>query len=146
MGHHAEEWDLTQLRQKLNIGFLGEALTTTDGGVEHKTGDLQAVCVGLADGQQGVIDGAEAEAGDDYYRKFQGFGEIGYEIVIADRNEESAGAFDENYIVTHGQLLVRAEDLAEVDAFALDFCGDARRERAPKINGIDRVERLLMIH
>jgi len=93
-----------------------------------------------------VIDGAEAEAGDDYEREVQGFREVGDKVIIADRDEEAPCPFDENDFVTFSQLLIGSQNFSEVNGLALEFGGDAGSQWMSKVDGIDHVEWLLVIH
>src|ERR1039458_4176616 len=144
--HHTEQRDFAEVWEDTDVCSFGQAMTTAGGVVEHEAGDLQSTCVGLANGQQSVIEGAEAEAGDDYYLEFQGFREVGDEVILPDWDEEAPCPFDEDHIVAPCQLLVRAKNPAEVDVLAFDFCRHTRRQRIAQIDGVDDVERLLVIH
>jgi len=62
--HYTEQRGLAKFWQDADVCFSashGDA----DGVVEDEAGNFQSMPTGLADGQQSVIDCAEAEAGDD---------------------------------------------------------------------------------
>ena len=87
----------TPPNDSISSGFVS-ALASVPGERPFSTtaGDLETPAPHRLEREERVVDGAEPRAGDDEERQPEPAGEIGDRPVLADRNEQPAGALDES--------------------------------------------------
>ena len=83
----AEDVHVAEARDLGSIVVLVGAAGVEDA-AEHDAGDRQPVTARLADGEEGVVDGAERGARDDEQRQREAHGEVGAEDIFGVRDEQ----------------------------------------------------------
>ena len=94
------------------------------------------------DSERGVVDRAQARAGDNEQGQFETEREIGDEDIFRDGHQQPAHAFDEHAIAGFCEAVKRAEHGREVDLPVLARRGEIGRERVAQSDGVDTVEGL----
>src|SRR5262245_56093877 len=135
-GHIGERLD--QLGVRVLAGVRSTAVA-----VQDDAGNRQAAAPSLDDGEESVVHGAKAGAGDDEDWERELGGEIGDRPVRTDRDEQPAYALDDRHLVPLGELDDACQDLVQVERRSLEPRGDEGRQRRREGERRDLVELLL---
>ena len=107
----------------------------------NETGAGEAGGADALDGEQSVIERAEAIRKDDGDGQRKFVGEVAHEVVAFDRHEPAADALDDDGGMVRAETRKRVADEREVDRAALDHRRGVRRSGRAEPDGIDVVER-----
>jgi hypothetical protein len=127
---------------------LAEDLGIGDGGgiefvlkmVENEAGEGQALASYSLDGEQGMIEGAEAVGNDEEDGEIEGEGEVGDGLVLGERDFPAAQAFDEDDLGGGGEFLVGGLDGREIDGSIGELGGGEGGDGGGIENGIDEAD------
>ena len=139
MHDFGEDGDIEHGLEDEGVGDGGEVAGVC-GVVEDNACAGEAAVLDGADGEDGVVEGAEAVVGDDDDGEIEESGEVGHGAAFGERDFPAAGAFDEDAVVLGGEFGPRGEDGGVVEGVVFEEGGGHGREGLAVGDRVDEVE------
>ena len=125
--------------ENLGVGALGDVGVGCEV-VENDAGAGEASGVDGFEGEEGVVEATEAVRNDNDDGQCQADGEVGEGFVVGDRNQPTAGTFDEQRGVFSGKAAKPILEWVEREAAVFELRGDEWRGGGLEPDGVGFVE------